>query len=100
VGQGNCAARAGGRVDRTGSDWASPNSTSLGVDRAGRTVKVRRIKWERLGVCVDERVVSQARCVLGSASRHVGQVRRTASIVGGLTVSGRTLLKLEFARKC
>jgi hypothetical protein len=71
VSQGECTAicgcacrldddrRAGGRrVDRTSSSWASSHSTSLGVDRAGRAVKVRRVKRERFGVCVDEWVVS------------------------------------------
>lgn len=90
------------RVDRTSSNRASSSSTSLGVDRtrAGGTVEIRRIKGERLGVCVDKRVVSQAGCVLGSASRHVGQILGTASIVSGLAVSGRALFKLEFAREC
>jgi hypothetical protein len=113
VGQGNCAAicgcacrldddrRAGGRrVGRTSSNSASSRRTSLSVHRAGRTVKIRRVKGERLGVCVDEWVVSQAGCILGGASRHVGQVLGTASIVGGLAISGRTLLKLKFAREC
>jgi hypothetical protein len=71
VSQGDCAAicrcacrlddnrRAGGRrVDRTSSNSASSNSISLSVHRAGRAVEVRRIKGERLGVCVNEWVVS------------------------------------------
>jgi hypothetical protein len=71
MGQGDCAAicrcacrlddnrRAGGwRVDRASSNWASSNSTSLSIDRASRTVEIRRIKGKRLGVCVDEWVVS------------------------------------------
>jgi hypothetical protein len=47
--------RTGRRVDSTSS---SSNSTSPGVDRASRTIEVRWIKGERLGVCRDEWVVS------------------------------------------
>ena len=92
--------RRGRRVDRTSSNRASSNSTSLGVDRAGRPIEIRRIKGERLGIRVAEWVVSQAGCVLGSASGHVGQILGTTSIVSRLAVSGRALRKLEFAREC
>ncbi|KAG9967367.1 hypothetical protein KCU61_g337, partial [Aureobasidium melanogenum] len=87
----------GRRVDR-----ASSNSTGLGVHRASGSIEVRRINGERCSVrsgC-GEGVVSKTGCVLRGASSHVGLVRGTASIVGGVAVSGRTLLELELARKC